>query len=193
MAASTALFRASFAAYLVEAACDLTLSVMFYALLRPVDRYLSLLAAFFGLLSTATFASAEIFYYAASLPVLDVDVERALSPDSRAVFIYLALTIFGYAFGIFTAFYGITIGLRGYLIARSSYFPRAIGGILLLGGAAFVVKNFVVVLAPRFDSQIFVVPLFLAMICLAGWLLVKGVDRARWDQLGAGTADPLAK
>src|ERR1700735_3453457 len=56
MAGSLVLFRSSFAAYLVEVACDITLNVLLYALLRPVSRTLSLLAMCFGLMGTAIFA-----------------------------------------------------------------------------------------------------------------------------------------
>jgi hypothetical protein len=52
------LFRWGFAIYLIEAMCDIALALIFYALLRPVQKYLSLLAAFFGILSTALFAVA---------------------------------------------------------------------------------------------------------------------------------------
>src|SRR6185295_12363796 len=58
------LFRLSFAAYLVEAICDIAIALIFYILLRPVSRGLALLAAFFGILSTATYAFCELFYFA---------------------------------------------------------------------------------------------------------------------------------
>jgi len=51
----------------VEACCDVTLALIFYVLLKPVHRYVSLLAAFFGLMGTATFAAAELFYFAPTL------------------------------------------------------------------------------------------------------------------------------
>src|SRR6185295_10342880 len=43
------LYRLGFAAFLIESLCDITLVVIFYALLKPVNKELSLLAAFFGL------------------------------------------------------------------------------------------------------------------------------------------------
>jgi Domain of unknown function (DUF4386) len=58
------MFRLGFVAYLVEACCDIALALIFYVLLKPVHKYVSLLAAFFGLVGTATFAAAELFYYA---------------------------------------------------------------------------------------------------------------------------------
>src|SRR5947209_16938975 len=51
--ASVSMFRWGFAAYLVEALCDITLAWSFYLLLRPVHRYLALLSLCFGLVSTA--------------------------------------------------------------------------------------------------------------------------------------------
>ncbi len=51
------LFRWGFAGYLVEATCDIALTLIFYVLLRPVRKDLALLAAFFGLVGTAEFLS----------------------------------------------------------------------------------------------------------------------------------------
>jgi Domain of unknown function (DUF4386) len=42
------LFRWGFAGYLVEASCDIALTLILYVLLKPVSRGLALLAAFFG-------------------------------------------------------------------------------------------------------------------------------------------------
>jgi hypothetical protein len=39
---SDVMFRLGFAGYLVEACCDVTLALIFYVLLRPVHRYVSL-------------------------------------------------------------------------------------------------------------------------------------------------------
>jgi len=183
MAASAGLFRASFAAYLVEAACDLTLTVLLYALLRPVSRTLSLLAACFGLFGTIIFAAGEIFYFAAALPVVDSHVARLISLDAQATLTYLCLTIFNYVFGIFAAFYGIAGVVRGFLIFRSGYLPRALGVILICGGLSFVSFNFLLVLAPKYNPPYAIAPMVLAMVSMMLWLLVKGVDRTHWDEM----------
>ena len=57
--ASEWLFRLGFAGYLVEALCDIGLTLVLYVLLRRVHEELALLAAFFRLVSTAVFAAAE--------------------------------------------------------------------------------------------------------------------------------------
>jgi hypothetical protein len=182
MADSIGLFRASFAAYLIEAFCDLSLTAIFYLLLRPVSRPLSLIAACFGIFSTATFACGEIFYFVSALPVIDANVARALTPDAGVPFTYLCLTLYGCVFNIFTAAYGIPVLLRGYLILRSGYLPRLLGGIVMLAGAGFTLRSFVVILAPQYDSNLFVLPMLLAMVSMAFWFLMKGIDRTRWEQ-----------
>ncbi len=180
LAGSIGLFRASFAAYLIEAACDLTLTAIFYLLLRPVSRPLSLIALCFGLFSTTTFATGEAFYFVAALPLIDADVIKALSPESRLTFTYLCFTVYGYIFALFTGFYGIAVMLRGYMIYRSGYLPRALGALIVLGGAGFLIKNAFSLLAPQHDSMAFVLPMLLAMLSMALWFLVKGINPSAW-------------
>jgi hypothetical protein len=181
MASSTGVFRSSFAAYLIEAASDITLNVLLHALLRPVSRNLALLAMCFGLIGTAIFAAGEMLYSAAALPAVDADVARVISPEARATLTYLCLTIYGYGFGIFAIFYGIAAVVLGYLISCSGYLPRALGVIVILGGASFIAENFLIVLAPRYHLPYIIAPMILAMASLMLWPLIKGVDLAQWD------------
>jgi Domain of unknown function (DUF4386) len=183
VADSAQLFRSSFAVYLVEAICDIVLALVLYLLLRPVSYALSLLAAFFGLVSTATFATSELFYFVASVPVLDPDVARHLSSGQHDLFIYFALILYGYGGSVFMVLYGIATALRGYLIYRSAYLPSWLGGLLMLAGAGFILKNLVIVLSPQYDSNLLLLPMFVAMSALAGWLLIKGVDAIKWSEV----------
>jgi hypothetical protein len=185
VAASLGLFRAGFLSYMVEAACDLSLTAIFYLLLRPVSAPLSLIAAFFGLFCTATFAVGEIFYYAAALPQMDAHFAASLSPDTRIRFAYLCLKLYGTVFNIFAGFYGAETMLRGYLFFRSRYLSRLLGGLLMLGGAGFILKNLCAVLAPRYDSMLLALPLMVAMLGMAIWLPLRGIDRNGFEAVQA--------
>src|SRR6266576_2703163 len=79
--ASPFMFRTGFAAYLIEAACDVTLALVFYVLLRPVDRHLALLSAFLGIVATVTYAFAECFYFAPSLLLSGADYLRTFTAE----------------------------------------------------------------------------------------------------------------
>lgn len=177
---SNLLFRASFAMYLVEAVCDVSLALVFYVLLKPVSRNIALLAAFFGLVSTTTFAFAELFYFCpAAITLGDGSIA---STAQQAAFTQTALNIYGFGATAFALFYGIESVLRGYLIFRSGYLPRLLGVLLALGGLGFVAKNFVFVLVPAYDAAIYALPMFVAIVPLTAWLLLKGLDQKRWEE-----------
>ena len=183
VASSVGLFRASFVAYLVEATCDIVLNVLFYALLRPVSRYLALLALCFGLMATSIYVAAEMLYFASALPAIDTHVARAMTPEANASLTYFCLTIYSYVNGIFATFYGTAALVRGYLMLRSGFLPRTIGALFMLGGASFIADNLIVIAAPQYDLPYILVPMFVAMISWALWLWIKGIDSARWNAL----------
>ena len=179
------LFRLGFASYLVEAVCDVSLSLVFYVLLRPVHKYLALLAMCFGLVSTASFVVAQLFYFAASLVVDGADFLKTFSPDQVNALALLSLKVSGYGGGIFMVFYGIACIVRGYLIFQSGYLPRFLGVLLAVGGLGFVTRNFTLVLAPAYASSFFLVPMTVAVLSLTLWLLVRGVDVPKWNARAA--------
>ena len=170
------LFRLGFAGYLVEAVCDIALTLILYVLLRPVHKDLALLAAFFGLIGTALFGVAELFYFASSLIAGGSDFLKGFSPDQRNALALLSLKLFGYGGAIFTVFYGIGWVLRGYLIFRSGYLPRFLGVLMALGALGFVTRNFALVLVPAYASGSLLLLMVPGGLALTVWLLVKGVD-----------------
>jgi hypothetical protein len=174
-------FRMGFAAYLVEGVCDIALSLVFYRLLRPVQKDIALLAAFFGLVSTAVFAVCELFYFAPSFILGGADYLKTFSPDQLNTLSLLSLKFYAYGGMIFLAFYGIATGIRAYLIYRSGYLPRFLGVIMGLAGLGFILKNLTMVLAPAYASDFFVLPMMVAGLTLTVWLLVKGVDESKLE------------
>lgn len=175
------LYRLGFAGYLLEAICDVTLSLVFYVLLRPVNKYVSLLAAFFGLVSTTLFAVSEMFYFASPLILRDAPYLKTFSPEQLNTLALLSLKFYGFGAAIFFAFYGIATLIRGYLIFRSEYLPKWIGVLLIIAGLGFITKDFLQVLAPAYASDFFTVPVFIALLSMIVWFLVKGIDVAKWD------------
>jgi hypothetical protein len=183
--ASESLFRIGFAGYLIEALCDIALSLLLYVLLKPVNRALALLAAFFGLVSTAVFCIAEIFYFAATLILGGADYLKTFSPDQLNALALLGIKIFGLGSGISMVFGGVGSMILGYLIIRSGYLPKVLGVLLALAGLGFATNSFALVLAPAYTSEVLLLPMFLAMLSLGGWLLVRGVDLMKWEEKAA--------
>jgi len=183
---SEIVFRLGFAGYLVEACCDVTLALIFYVLLKPVHKYVSLLAAFLGLIGTATFAAAELFYFAPTLLLRGGGYLKSFSPDQLNTLALLSLNLFGLGAVIFSVFYGLGWVLRGYLMFQSGYFPRFLGVLMTVAGLAFIVSNFTAVLAPQYQSGWLLALMMPGLLLLTVWLFFKGVDLPRWEEKMAG-------
>jgi hypothetical protein len=182
---SESLFRWGFIGYLIEAPCDTGLTLLFYLLLRVVRKDLALLAVFFRLIGTAGFAMAQVFYFA-TLPIVGgAEPLRAFPPEQLHALAQLSLNVSGYGQSLFTMFYGVGSVLLGYLMYRSVFLPRFIGILLALSGVGFVVKTFTWAIAPSYSSPLPLMPALVAALTLTGWLLVKGIDTARWKEKAA--------
>ena len=177
---SPMLFRLGFATYLVEAICDVALALLFYALLRPVNRNLALFTAFLGLISTTLYAVAEAFYFAPTIILSGADYLKTFSPEQLNSLSYLSLRLFNKIAGLYLAFYGLGMAIRGYLIYRSRYLPKVLGVLLAIGGTGFIVQTLATVLAPQYVSNLLLLPMAAAGLTLMLWLFVRGVDVEKW-------------
>ena len=183
--AFNSLFRLGFAGYLVEATCDIALAWIMYVLLRPVQKDVALLAAFFGLVATATFAGAELFFFGSTFILGGADYLKTFSPAQVNTLGLLSIKFYTYGGVIFMAFYGIATAIRGYLIYRSGYLPKFLGVLLAIAGLGFILKNFAVVLAPAYAPDALLAAMPIAVLTLSVWLLVKGVDVPKWEAKAA--------
>jgi len=169
------LFRVGFATYLVEGICDITLSVLFYILLRPVDRNLALLSAFFGIASMMLFAVAMSAYFGSSLVLSETAGMAAFTTEQRNAFALLSLRVSTMIATLFLILYGIATMIRGYLIMRSGYFPKVFGMLFMLAGAGFFLRTATYVLTPAYSSELMLLPIAAAGIPFMLWLLIRGV------------------
>jgi hypothetical protein len=175
------LYRLGFAAFLIESLCDISLVLIMYALLKPVSKELSLLAAFFGLMGTALFAFAELFYFAPLVIMRGSGYLQTFSSDQLNSLTLLSLKFYGFAGMIFTAYYGMAWIVRAFLMFRSAYFPKFLAVLMAAGGIGFVVRNFLMILAPAYASEVLLLLMVPGGLLMTIWLLWKGVDVAKWN------------
>lgn len=182
--AGSDLFRLGFAFYLIEAVCDVALTMVLYVLLKPVHKNLALLAVLFRLLSTTTFAFSQLLYFSTTVVLGDSEYLSAFAPEQRDALTLLLIEFSGLGSGSFMLFYGLASATIGYLIFKSGYVPRLLGGLLALGGLCFAIRSFLVVLAPSSASSLLLFPTILAAVTLGTWLVIRGVNAAGWhDQV----------
>jgi hypothetical protein len=174
------LFRLGLATGLVATASYIAVTALFYGLFKPVDRNLSLLAAFFGLVGCAITALGSLFQLAPFvvlggapyLNVFNIEQLRALALmflKLNTLTADICLVLFG--------FYDLLIG---YLIFRSTFLPRFLGVLMALAGLGWLTFLYPP-LANSLSPHVLVLG-FLAELLLMLWLLVKGVNVQRWKE-----------
>ena len=174
------LFQWGFAVYLIEMACQVAMTALFYDLLKPAGRSLSLLAAFIGLTGCVIKTLSRLFFIA---PLLVLGGAHYLSVFSAAQLQALALLFLNVndqGAAIALVFFGFYALLTGYLIVRSTFLPRILGVWSVFAGLGWL--SF---LYPPLGYRLFP---YIAVVGLLGagaiilWLLVFGVNEQRWKE-----------
>ncbi len=188
--ASASKIRLTFAVFFFGKICYLGVTVLLYELLKPVNKSVALFGAFCGLAGLLSGGAGHINLLSA-LSLLE-ESRRATEPvasqlqGAAKIFLGTAPRI-----GTEDVYFGCQIASVGYLIARSHFLPRAIGVLLLLGGAAFLITSFTNFLSPELGDRL--APLLLPIVLLgeaslALWLLVRGVNVQQWQSAVARRA-----
>jgi Domain of unknown function (DUF4386) len=181
--ASQMLWRLSIVGDLAMHILDVPLIVIMYYLLKPVDRLLALVATVANVVQTAVLAANKLTLV---VPLLLLQKHGdILASTWEATLSFLAIRLHGYGFGIGLLFFGVACLVRGYLVFRSTYFPRTLGVLLAFAGLAYMVNSVALLLAPAVAAKLFPAILAPALVgegafCL--WLLVKGVDQSAWER-----------
>ncbi len=186
--ASTSLWRAGIAGDLVMHMCDVGLMLVFYVLLRPVSRNLAMLAVLFNLVQTGVLVANKLNLMLPLFLLGDAAYLKAFTPAQLQALAYVSLRTHDYGFGFGLIFFGMECLVVGYLVIRSDYLPKVLGILMQLAGACYLTNSFALVLYPALASRLFpaiMLPPFVAELSMAMWLLVKGVDLAKWRERAA--------
>jgi hypothetical protein len=179
-----ALWRFGIAAEFLLLICGISLTLIFFVLLRPVNRDLASLAVFFNLVSLAVEASVQLYLLGALFPLGKAEYLKAFSPEQLNALASLSVKSHSYGFGVDLIFFGCVCLLLGYLIFKSGYLPKTVGVLMQIAGLSYLTNSFAMILAPSFANQIFpaiLIPAFVGEASLCLWLLVKGVNLEKWN------------
>lgn len=175
------LFQLGFTIYLLEMASQIAQTVIFYMLLKPAGRSVSLLALFFGLVGCIIKTISRLFYIAPLLVLGEAHYLDVFTLDQLQALALLLLRVNDLAAGMALAFFGFSTLLNGFLIFRSTFLPRILGILSILGGFGWLTF-----LYPPLGNQLLPYILVIALIGSISqilWLLIKGVRVEQWKRL----------
>ncbi|MGB7589862.1 MAG: DUF4386 domain-containing protein [Terriglobia bacterium] len=178
------LFRLGFAAFLINLALYIAVTALFYDLFRPVNRSLSLLAAFFSLVGCAIQALSRLSYLAPLAVLGGAPYLSVFKAEQLHALALLFSVLFDQAYNIGMVFFGFYCLLIGYLIFRSTFLPRILGVLMSFAGLAWLTFLYPPLVGYLSPYNLYVGAL--AELSLTLWLLVMGVKVERWkEQAGA--------
>ena len=174
------LFQLGFAVYLIEMACQIAITALFYDLLKPAGRSVSLVAAFLGLTGCIIKTLSRLFFIAPLFILGGAHYLSVFSAEQLQALALLFLRVNDRGAAMALVFFGLYALLTGYLIIRSTFLPRVLGVLSVLGGVGWLTF-----LYPPLGYDLFpYVAAFglLGATALILWLLVFGVNEQRWKE-----------
>jgi hypothetical protein len=178
------LFRWGVLGDLIMHITDVPLTIIFYVLLRPVSRDLSLLAALFGMLQTAVLCANKLTLVLVLLLLGGPGYMKAFNPEQLRALALLSLNMHESGFGVGLIFFGVSCFVTAYLLYQSGYFPKALGILQAMAGVCYLVNSLAMLLNPALADKLvpgILLPAFVGELGTALWLVVKGLDTAKWE------------
>ncbi|MFJ7686031.1 DUF4386 domain-containing protein [Peribacillus butanolivorans] len=176
------LFRSGFISFVIVLILDVLLAWALYVLLKPVNKNLAILAAWFRLVYTAIFGIALHNFLNVLQLLSGTEYLTVYTTDQLQAQVMLLIDAFNNGWIIGLVFFGFHLFVVGYLIIKSGgYIPRMIGFFLVIASAGYLIDSFAHFLLPNYTDYktifllVVAVPGVIGELSLAFWLLIKGV------------------
>ena len=156
------------------------MTALFYDLLKPAGRIVSLLAAFLGFAGCVIKTFGRVFFITPLFILGGAHYLSVFSLEQLQALALIFLKVNDRGAAIALVFFGFYALLTGYLIIRSTFLPRILGVLSVLAGLGWL--SF---LYPPLGYRVFpYVAAFglLGAVALIFWLLVFGVNEQRWKE-----------
>ncbi|MBV8726390.1 MAG: DUF4386 domain-containing protein [Candidatus Eremiobacteraeota bacterium] len=185
------LFWLGFTGNLLGSASYVVVTGMLFRLFAPVNKTVSLVAAFFSLAGCAIGVVGYVFYFAPSLLLGGAHYLNVFAPAQLQALAFLLLKFAGRGINVSLVFFGFYCSLIGYLTFRSTFMPKTIGVLMAIAGLGWL--TFLWPPLSTVAASYVMLTGLLGEGSLTLWLLIFGVNSERWneqlkatDSLGTG-------
>lgn len=179
IAAHELLFRIGIVGDLITFAGDVLLVWALYIVLKPINRNVALLAAFWRLAECSILAVITLNDFAALLLLSGADYLRAFDTAQLQALarLFVGMQADGYRIGM--VFFGLGSTVFGYLWYKSRYIPRGLAAWGIFASLVMAIVTLAIMVFPSLAAV--VIPIYFAPIAtfevtLGLWLLVKGIQ-----------------
>lgn len=173
------LFRLGIIADVSTFVCAVTLTVILYSLFEPVSRNAALQMLAFNLVQDAIGGLNALNTYRPLQLLGDAEYLKVFSRPQLEAMALVSLNTHSVGFAVALLFFGFSCLALGYLTYTSGFLPKALGVLMAIAGACYVVNSVARILSPWLASLLFpsiLIPAFIGELAFALWLTVKGVN-----------------
>jgi hypothetical protein len=176
--ASAGSFRMGIVFFLIVAILDMVVAWALYILLKPANKSVSLLAAWFRVSYAAIFTVALVNLLNVLQVLSRADFLKGFDVNQLYAQVMLSLGAFQSGWDLGLVIFGLHLLLIGYLVFRSGYAPKWMGIVLSLmlaiGGLGYMADSLGKFLLPSYNGTNAQFT-FIGEVVLIFWLLWKGI------------------
>ena len=186
------LVRLGVVADLIQATVLVFLAMTLYRLLKHVNQNAARAMVILAAIAAAIMCLNNVFQIAALLVATNGSYAAAFGAQGADALVLLLLDMQHYGFLIAQIFFGLWLAPMGYLVYKSGMFPKALGVVLVVAAACYLVDVLAQFLAPDFAARIHtivaVIPPTIAEVWMVLYLLIGGCERPARARLPPGTS-----
>jgi uncharacterized protein DUF4386 len=171
--ASEGVFRIGIFCLLINAVLDLVVAWALYIVLKPVNKSISLLSAWFRVAYTVMLVVA-LSHLGNILQLLSgAGYLVTFEPNQLHAKVMLFFGSYENVWNLGYVLFGFHLIILGYLVFKSGYFPKFLGILIKIAGLGYLIDAFGTVLFPNYNLNIAIYT-FIGEPLLLIWLLMRG-------------------
>jgi hypothetical protein len=164
---------------LITQTIQIILVLCLFQILKAVNKNQAWLMVIFSLVGIPIAMLNLLNNYAGLMLMRGADYLTVFDPDQLQALGLFFLELQKIGVSIAAIFWGLWLLPLGYLIFKSSYIPKILGILLIIGGIGYLLDFGIFFLFPQLDVEVSQYT-FLGELLLPLWLLIKGVDVEQW-------------
>jgi len=171
--ASNGLFRIGISLFLIVALLDIIVAWALYVFLKPINRQLSLLAAWLRIVYATILIAVlvNLLNVLALLSGADYLSGFTTAQLNTQVMIFLNMFTRGWEFSLIV--FGFHLLLLGYLILKAGYMRKILGSLVILAALGYLIDGFGRLLLTDYSISIGMFT-FIGEVIFIFWLLISG-------------------
>jgi len=180
------LFRWGFVSDLINFVVGLPTILIIYHFFKKSNKMLLQIALALVIIQTAIIA-VNLLNQITPLLLLSNDTYlNSFQENQLATLSLLSLNIQSQGYGIGLVFFGFYCILIGYVIFKTNAIPKIIGIAYAIAGLCYLINSFTMFLSKGFVNPLFLylaIPIFIGELSLCLWLLLKGIDIKKLENI----------